>query len=572
LYFFGVEFPFMKTHLLASVLVLLILCILDDSTRAQTAQPLWLQLDAQAEFIKQEVDSSLGNVKHLHSLQIENQAEGYLLWTVDSTLATDSALLAWITPGPLFAWNNIRINSSQTTKLKRSGRKLYKSTSWTTVRTEIDATLTEFENHGYPFAQVRFEDLHTDSAEISVSLELVPGPLVLIDSLIVKSDDKVNSRYLQAHLGIRKNDLYNESQILSISKRIQEIAFLSELRPTEVQFTEEGAWINVYVKRKKANAFNGVIGIQQNDNDDKITITGDIDLKLQNVINQGESIQLNWKRIQAASQQLEINLSYPYLLRTALGIDGSLDIFKRDSTFSSANLSGGLIYRFAANKLIKAFVRQESSSTSLTGTQLNLASSKALSYGLAGQFESVDYRFNPSRGVVVSLEGAAGTKSIDRPSLDESSETIKLNQYSFAGGTDLYIPIFGRFVGKIGSKGATKLSDEVYENEMFRFGGMKTMRGMDESSHQVSSFAVGSVEIRYLLEQNSFVHLFFDQGWWESKTPTKFVTDTPIGFGAGISFETKSGIFALTYAMGKQFGNPILIRNAKIHFGFTSFF
>jgi hypothetical protein len=50
------------------------------------------------------------------------------------------------------------------------------------------------------------------------------------------------------------------------------------------------------------------------------------------------------------------------------------------------------------------------------------------------------------------------------------------------------------------------------------------------------------------------------------------LTDTPLGFGVGTSFETKAGIFALTYALGQQFDNPIELRAGKIHFGFTSLF
>ena len=46
----------------------------------------------------------------------------------------------------------------------------------------------------------------------------------------------------------------------------------------------------------------------------------------------------------------------------------------------------------------------------------------------------------------------------------------------------------------------------------------------------------------------------------------------PYGFGAGISFGTRAGVFSLSYALGSQRGNPILIRAAKIHFGFISLF
>jgi hemolysin activation/secretion protein len=74
------------------------------------------------------------------------------------------------------------------------------------------------------------------------------------------------------------------------------------------------------------------------------------------------------------------------------------------------------------------------------------------------------------------------------------------------------------------------------------------------------------------LEQNSFFSLFYEQGWYENQVPEDLITDTPFGFGAGISFETKIGIFSLNYALGRQFNNPIEFRGSKIHFGFVNYF
>jgi len=50
------------------------------------------------------------------------------------------------------------------------------------------------------------------------------------------------------------------------------------------------------------------------------------------------------------------------------------------------------------------------------------------------------------------------------------------------------------------------------------------------------------------------------------------MSDNPFGFGAGMSFETKAGIFSIMYALGKQFDNPIDMKSAKIHFGIISTF
>jgi outer membrane protein insertion porin family len=46
----------------------------------------------------------------------------------------------------------------------------------------------------------------------------------------------------------------------------------------------------------------------------------------------------------------------------------------------------------------------------------------------------------------------------------------------------------------------------------------------------------------------------------------------PMSVGAGINFETKAGIFNLSYAIGKQQGNGFDLRIGKIHAGLTALF
>ena len=101
---------------------------------------------------------------------------------------------------------------------------------------------------------------------------------------------------------------------------------------------------------------------------------------------------------------------------------------------------------------------------------------------------------------------------------------------------------------------------------------MLTLRGFDEESINASSYAIGTIEFRYLLEQNSYTYLFIDGGYYENKSIEEYKSDTPFGFGLGISFETKAGIFSLNYALGYQENELAPIRAAKIHFGFVNFF
>ena len=101
---------------------------------------------------------------------------------------------------------------------------------------------------------------------------------------------------------------------------------------------------------------------------------------------------------------------------------------------------------------------------------------------------------------------------------------------------------------------------------------MRTLRGFDEESINASLFGIATFEYRFLLERNSNLYLFGDYAYYERNVLNAHFSDRPIGFGAGIRFQTKPGIFSINYALGSQQGNPVLLKSAKIHFGFVNYF
>ena len=94
------------------------------------------------------------------------------------------------------------------------------------------------------------------------------------------------------------------------------------------------------------------------------------------------------------------------------------------------------------------------------------------------------------------------------------------------------------------------------------------LRGFDEESQYVSQYAIGSIEYRYLVGQNSKFFVFADGGW------AKGISDdnTYLGTGMGMSFETKAGIFNLVWAVGKRDDTDFNLRQSKVHLGFVNYF
>ena len=237
---------------------------------------------------------------------------------------------------------------------------------------------------------------------------------------------------------------------------------------------------------------------------------------------------------------------------------------------------------FTGNNYLKAFVNDKESDLQSTEGLENItvlppyADIATLSYGASIHFEKLDYRLNPRRGFALDVIGSTGNRKIQKNSAINpiAYDSIHLNSVIYQGemNLDYFFPLGGAHIINLGNRTAYIYNPELFTNELYRIGGLKSLRGFDEESIYASAYSMFKIEYRYLLEQNSFLFLFINEAWYENKSRNYFSTDTPFGFGAGINFETKIGIMSVSYALGKQFDNPIYFKNAKIHFGIVNYF
>lgn len=441
-----------------------------------------------------------------------------------------------------------------------------------------------YENRGHPFAQVYLDSISLENGLLSARLNLEKNREFKIDSIIIKGTARIKSKYLQNYLGIKQHSIYNEGRIKPISTRVKEIAFVSEVKPPEVVFGDGKADLYVYLDKKRASQFDGILGIlPSSENPGKVLVTGELSLKLLSAFRQGELIDLSWRKMQARTQNLNIHLAYPFLFNTSFGLDGTFELYKRDTLY--LNLRGiiGVQYHLIGNDHIKIFADIRSTNVLAAST---LASTSTLNpdnvdsrtqlYGFGYKMQRLDYRLNPRKGFDLYAEASAGTKKIipDAAVEENRYEGLKLNSFQLNAVLQVsyFIPIPNRSTVMIKGNGGYMRSENLFESEAFRIGGLKTLRGFDEESIYATLFGIGTIEYRFLLDPNSYIFAFFDGAYYENRATNKRVTDRPFGFGVGISFFTKIGVFSLNYALGKQFQNPIDFRAGKIHFGIVSYF
>ena len=439
-----------------------------------------------------------------------------------------------------------------------------------------ESLLDQCEENGYPFASVRLDSLHPSDDGLFASIRLDKGALTRIDSIIVRGDAHIGKRYLGSHIGIEPGDLYNEPLVAALDKRLRELPFVLVKQRPYVQFSPGQTKLYLFLDAKKASSFNGILGVLPDPQTGKVKLTGDLDLRLRNALRRGEAIDLNWRALKDRSQDLKVRFNYPFAFNTPFGTDLSLKLFKRDTTFLEVNARAALEYLLPRGDKVSVFVNDKSSQRlgQFVSTTPGLGDVKLTSYGLGLQRERFDYRFNPRQGFSAEADGSVGKKRSTTSTLADAANAVYIHtvQYEVNAKVVWHIPVGARGTVRQVGQGGSMVNDRLFGNEIYRLGGIKSLRGVDEASISCSSFAIGTMEYRFLFEENSNFFLFMDQAWYEDQSKDALRTDTPLGFGAGTSFETKAGIFSLTYALGQQRDNPIELRGGKVHFGFTSLF
>ncbi len=521
--------------------------------------------------------------------------ESYLTATVDSMMYENNSngqdsnkLTAFLQLGKAYKWAYLRKGNVAEVALTLSGYrdKIFRNKPlyFKTAAKLMNSLLFYYENHGYPFAKINLDSIKIDGNTISSALHIDKKSEETIDSIVIHGTLKLSDQYLYGYLGIKPGDLYDESKVAAISSRMKALPFLTETKPMQVVFIKDKAKILLYLSKRNANQFNGIIGVLPNSSGN-ITITGDVTLQLQNAFHRADELAIHWQHLQPLTENATISYSYPYLFQTPIGIDEKFKLFKQDTTYVQIDNKFGLKYLFIGGNYLEVYY--ESIVTNLLSTTAlqNLTSppppytdGTTDLYGIEYKLRNLDYIYNPRRGYDLLASAAVGENSIRENSAVKSDvyNGIALNSIEYRGTLTAayYIPVGYRAAIKFGANGGYIEDPSLLLNNLYRIGGLEILRGFNEESIYASQYAVGTVEFHYLLEQNSFFFLFYDQGWCRETLASsiQYFINTPSGFGAGMNFQTKAGIFSLSYALGDGIGNPLNFSTGKINFGIVNYF
>ena len=479
-----------------------------------------------------------------------------------------------IKPGEKYYWNEIKPQNFTWNDISSliDVNEFFDNKSFNYERLNyfIEDLLKQYENNGYPFAKIKFNNINIIDNKINADLYIYKGDLIYIDTIILKNYSNLSISFIENYLGIKTGSLYSESKIQKINERLNKFEFADINRSTEILFNKSKASIIIYLKEKSTNILDGIIGFQSNKNNNKrLKLNGNFLLSLNNNFKKGEKFYLNWQSSGSNSQFLALNYSQPYILKSKLGASYKLDINKNDSLYINTQNKFAILFSLGAMDYLSTYTSVFNSTVTSENISNSIANINYQSYGIELSLNKTDKVYFPTKGYTLLLQIEAANRKINKENdTNINGNSIKINnKFNFT----YYYKIIKRLIISYKNNSTFSYSKKVLYNELERIGGFATIRGFNEKSIFAQNYSINSFEMNYLLSKKTYIGVFSDL----ASTYNPEINQKNNFFQSyGISFKTftETGIFSMAYSIGKATNTQFLLRNAKIHFGYSAIF
>jgi hypothetical protein len=533
------------------------------------AQTLYLHAEGSNSTETKVIDSLSYQKKHTGAKAVADEAKmlysrltqlGYLQMPEPSWLKTnDSTFVYSYRLGQRI--KNIHITTKRLSEEQKALLEITKDTiiiATASAEAFMNDMVGSLEKKGYPLSSAQLLNHRLSGTSLYAELAVKNDKKRNVDNIVIEGYQKFPDAIRRNIARQYRNRTFNRETLEKIYKDFGGLRFVSQTRYSEILFKKDTTKVYVYLEKAKANTFDGFIGFSNNEEKGSVRFNGYIDLLLNNILNSGEKFSLFWKSDGNKQTTFNTALELPYIFGTPLGVKGSLRIFKQDSTFQNTVTDINLGYYFNYNSRFFAG-HQKTQSVDIQNQEGNSLSDFTTtfwtgSYEYAGYADG-DFLF-PQR-TSLSLRGGTGKRSTKTGATPQNFAQVTTWHNIYLNKRNI-----------INLKNQTFFlgSSSYIINELFRFGGINSIRGFNENSLQANLYTALMAEYRYVLSPGMYVHSITDYGYFQDKTSG--LQDNLLSFGFGLGMLTKNGMFNLVYANGSTGSQQIKLSNSIVHVSF----
>ena len=429
------------------------------------------------------------------------------------------------------------------------------------VASFLEQSLSQLEKKGFALSKIRLVNFEKKEKKLLAELSVQTEKMRNLDDIVINGYKKFPESHRHQLKRIYKKKVFNQDNLKNVYSDIEKFRFVKQVKYPEILFSTDSTKVYCYVEKSKANTFDGFIGFSNNESQD-VTINGYVDLVLNNLLNSGETLSLNWKSDGNDQKTFNASIELPYIFKSAFGLKAQLNIFKQDSTFQNTKTALDLGYFFDYNT--RLYLGYQSSESSDIQNQNSFSISDFTNSFVTAQFEFVNFKsdeFLFPEKTKIDLKTGVGSR---RSKLNKNDQVfLNLNvKHTFFLNSKNNI--------QLKSQNYYLNSDLYIISELYRFGGINSIRGFNENSLQANLFTSLLSEYRYIVATNLYVHSIIDYGYYNDETSKNKGNLVSFGFGFGLA--TKNGLFNIVYANGSTKEQEIKGSNSIVHLSFKTQF
>lgn len=418
----------------------------------------------------------------------------------------------------------------------------------------LNNCLGTLEKKGHSLAKAQLINFENKNQNLHAKLILKLEKKRTLDDIIISGYEKFPTSHLINLKRLYRKRTFNQDILKRISSDFEKFRFIQQTKSPEILFTKDSTKVFIYLQKSKPNTFDGYIGFNNNESN-KLVLNGYLDLKLQNILNSGEKFNLYWKNNGSQQTSFDASIEIPYIFKSRLGIKAQLQIFKQDSTFQNAKTNLDLGYFLNYNtRLYIGYQNTESSD--IQNTNSNSITDFTTSY-YTSQLEYLklnndDILFPEKTNI--NIKTGIGNRLTTQERSNQYFINIDMNHNFYLNNKNLI---------NLKSQNFYLKSNKYIVNELYRFGGINSIRGFNENSLQANLLTSLLTEYRYKFNNAFYIHSITDYGFFTDENTTTSSSLTSIGFGFGIL--SKNRIFNFIYANGNSKNEPIKLSSSIVH-------
>ena len=163
----------------------------------------------------------------------------------------------------------------------------------------------KLDKEGKSFSKIKLENIVIKNKTVFADLMISKSKKRMINKIIIKGYENFPKSYLKNYFNLETNTVFNQPKLQELSKASKSLNFITEIKSPEVLFTQDSTFVYMYLHKKQNNSFDGLVNFASKENGD-ILFNGNIDLKLNNILNKGEKFEVFWNSIGAEKQEFKL--------------------------------------------------------------------------------------------------------------------------------------------------------------------------------------------------------------------------------------------------------------------------